>query len=135
MSTSEIPQGAYSPEVYISELDAEAQYQRYIASLNTNSPDTLKARSQLGALQWVNIPGYPEEVCWNRILAIGEAEDIHHEVRALIAIAKGDPRPMGNIYDEIRRRVKPTIDKYDLDKARRVADTYNPLVTRPHSFF
>jgi len=116
-------------EVHIGGLDVETEYERHIEELNQRTLSAVKAAEYLGGL----LLQTPES--WDRVVRRGELEDSDHELRALIAIARGDPRPMGVIYDEIRRMVKDVVDQTDLHKTAEVARRYDPLGDRKRHYF
>jgi len=116
-------------EVHTGELDVVAQYERHIAELNQRTLSPAKAADHLGRLLM------QDSNYWDQVIAQGELEDSDHELRALIAIARGDPRPMGVIYDEIRRMAKSTVDQTDLNKTALVARRYDPLRDRKSYYF
>jgi hypothetical protein len=130
MERDRIPQSAYSNDVHIGNLNVDDLYRQHIDSLNATTPTPEKA-TRLLAMHLMR----DDDSLWDELVAAGEAGDTNHELRALVVIARGDQRLMGDIYDAIRRQVKPLIDETDLRKAGGTARTYDPNSAKKSYFF
>lgn len=115
-----IPVSVLSPDVHVGGMDVDAAYRSIIKELNDSTPTSDRARN----LVCRTLLSCDTSVLWDRVVSEGEKEDTNHELRALICIARGDPRQLGEIYDELRRSPAEPVSSTDQDRARGMANRH-----------
>lgn len=114
--------GDVPTHVQTGEMDVEARYAEHIAELDRYTPTPADAARHLA--KFAIMPSDYDEVVQN-----GISHNVDHERRALIEVARGDPRLFGQIYHVIRMlgREEPAPTYADASKAGGVAKRHSPF--------
>jgi len=105
--------------VQVGGMDIAAEYMQLLASLNDWTPTPGAAQRRLER------SGFGADA-YDRIISEGESFDENHTLRALIAVVRGDERPLGDIYHDMRMGAGGEISALDVEKTRGMARRSDP---------